>query len=180
MANKRYKKFGFTLVELMVTVLIVGIAILAISGVIAGAHKDYAAMFKRVHGQITNDAFAARLRFDKICRLASAGDATIDTSVPSLRVLYYSTPNVNGNAYLEPDSYARFYLEDSQLKLETGLIGSTDDLPEVLASNVAELEFSFSNPGDSKSIQMVMTLDADTSNAHDYSMTITCGSIMHN
>ena len=68
MTSKRYKYYGFTLIELMMTILIVAIAILAISGVIAGAHKDYAAMFKRVHGQITTDAYTSRLRFEFYCR----------------------------------------------------------------------------------------------------------------
>ena len=79
-----------------------------------------------------------------------------------------------------PDSFAKFYKSGTNLLLETGPIGTTDSTPEVLARNVAELEFSFSNPQDSKSVQMVMTLDKDTSNASDYSITITCGSIMHN
>ncbi len=183
MTNIKSRNRGFTLIELMVTAIIVAIAILGISGVIAGSHRDYAQMFKRVHGQISNDAYTTRLRFDKICRKARFGSAVIDTSVPSLEVLYYSSPNVNGSPLLElspPDSYAKFYLSGNQLLLETGLIDTTDSTPEVLASNVSDLEFSYSNPNDSKSVQMVMTLDKDTSNSYDYSITITCGSIMHN
>ena len=180
MTNITKRNYGVTLIELMVVVIIVGIAIIGVSGVIAGSHRDYSIMFKRVHGQITNDAYSARLKFDKICRQAAAGSAVIDTSVPSLEVLYYSSPNVNGNAYAKPDSFAKFYLSGTDLLLERELIGNTDSIPEVLASNVAELKFSFSEPQDSKNVQMVMTLDKDTSNDNDYSMTITCGSIMHN
>ena len=171
---------GFTLIELMVTVIIVTVAIIGISGVIAGAHRDYSSMYKRVHGEISNDAYTSRLRFDKICRKARAGSAVIDTSIPSLEVQYYSSPNINDSAYLEPDSFAKFYLSNNQLLLETGTIGSVDDIPEVVAKNVAELEFSYSNPNDSRSVQMVMTLDKDPSDPYDYSVTITCGSIMHN
>jgi hypothetical protein len=183
MTNRKNRNHGFTLIELMVTAIIVVIAIIGISGVIAGSHRDYSEMFKRVHGDIANDAYTARLRFDKVCRKAKAGSAVIDSSVPSLQVLYYSSPNVNGSALLElspPDSFAKFYKSGSNLLLETGLIGTTDDTPEVVARNVTELEFSYSNPEDSKSVQMVMTLDKDASNANDYSITITCGSIMHN
>lgn len=180
MTNMKRKNHGFTLIELMVTVIIVAVAILGISGVIAGSHRDYAQMFKRVHGDISNDAYTSRLRFDRICRKARAGSAVIDTTVPSLTVLYYSSPNVNGSALLEPDSLAKFYLSGTNLLLETGPKNTTDDTPEVLARNVAELKFSYSDPQDSRSVQMVMTLDKDTSNASDYSITITCGSIMHN
>ncbi len=183
MTSRKKRNHGMTLIELMVTVIIVGVAIIAISGVMAGSHRDYAQMFKRVHGDISNDAYTARLRFDKICRKAAAGTAVIDTTVPSLTVLYYSSPNVNGSALPEispPDSFAKFYKSGTNLLLETGSIGSTDDTPEVLARNVTELEFSYSVPQDSKSVQMVMTLDKNTSDAYDYSVTITCGSIMHN
>ena len=102
----------------------------------------------------------------------------VDTSIPSLEVLYYSSPNVNGSAYLEPDRFARFYLSGTNLMLETALIGGADDTPELVAKNVAELEFSALSEG--KSVQMVMTLDEDTDNDYDYSLTITCGAIMHN
>ena len=180
MTIRKKISYGFTLIELMVTVIIVAIAILGISGVIAGSHRDYSIMYRRVHGDITNDAYSSRLKFDKICRKAKAGSAVIDTSIPSLTVLYYSSPNVNDSAYLEPDSFAEFYLSGTDFLLKRGTIGSTNITPEILAKNVVELEFSFSNPGDSRSIQMVMTLDKDIANTSDYSLTLTCGSIMHN
>jgi prepilin-type N-terminal cleavage/methylation domain-containing protein len=178
MKNMKTKNDGLTLVELMITVLIASIAIVGISGVIAGSHRDYRLMFERIHGDIVNDAYSARLRFDKICRKARAGTALIDTSIPSLEVLYYSSPNVNGSAYLDPDRYARFYLSGTNLMLETAPIGGTDDAPELVARNVVELEFSAPDGG--RSVQMVMTLDEDTDDDSDYSLTITCGAIMHN
>jgi len=178
MTNKKARNDGLTLVELMITVLIASIAIVGISGVIAGSHRDYRLMFERIHGDIVNDAYSARLRFDKICRKAKAGTALVDSSIPSLEVLYYSSPNVNGSAYLPPDRFARFYLSGTDLMLETAPIGGTDDTPERVARNVVELEFSAL--GDGKSVQMVMTLDEDTDDDTDYSLTIACGAIMHN
>ena len=178
MTNKKTRNDGLTLVELMITVLIMSIAIISISGVIAGSHRNFRLMFERIHGDIVNDAYATRLRFDKICRKAKAGTALVDTSVPSLEVLYYSSPNVNDSANLPPDRFALFYLSGTNLMLDTGPIGSDADTSEILARNVAELEFSALS--DSKSVQMVMTLDEDTDNDHDYSQTIACGAIMHN
>ena len=90
----------------------------------------------------------------------------MDTS-PSLSVLYYSTPNVNGDADLPPDRYAAFFLNGTDLMLATGTYdpnsGATVQTgTETVAGNVTELQFSA--PPDFKSVQMVMTLaDSDHS-----------------
>jgi prepilin-type N-terminal cleavage/methylation domain-containing protein len=172
MINMKVRNTGFTLIELMITVLIVTVAAVAISGVIAGSHLQYAQMFKRVHGDVANDSYNSRLIFDRICRKAKASSAVINSSVPSLRVDYYSNPNVNGSAYLIPDKFAIFYLGGTNLMLDTGNVGSSADTSTVIARNVTELEFSAPNI---KSAQMVMTLKNN-----DHSITITCGSVMHN
>ena len=153
--------------------LIVVVATLGVSGVIASGHTHYVLMFRRAHGAVTNDSYTSRLIFDKICRKARAGTAILDPSGPSLEVWYYSMPNVNGSAYLEPDKFARFYLSGTNLMLSTGDIVSDSDTTTVIARNVTELEFSA--PYDGKSVQMVMTLEDN-----NHSITITCGSIMHN
>ncbi|MBN2589345.1 MAG: prepilin-type N-terminal cleavage/methylation domain-containing protein [Sedimentisphaerales bacterium] len=172
MQSRKYKNKGITLIELMVTVVIIVVAIVSISGVIAGVHKDYSKMYKRVHGNVTNESYTARLKFDQVCRRGTAGKALIDTSIPSLEIWYYSVPNVNDEAYLPPDKFARFYRSDTNLMLSTGDIGSSADTTQIVASNVIGLEFSYLNP---KSVQMVMTLKDQ-----NHSKTITCGSVMHN
>lgn len=171
MPKKITKQSGFTLIEMMVTIVIVSIVMLAIAGVIADAHKGYSQMCDRIQGDIVTDAYAARLRFDKICRMARAGTAIVGTSPPTLRVSYYSVPNTTGDPDLSPDSNATFSLSGTNLVLNTGT-GT-----ETVARNVIELRFS---EVDDKSVQMVMTLDKDPGNPNDYSITVTCGSIMHN
>ena len=181
MAKRTTNNPGFTLVELMVTILISSIVLLGIGGVIADSHKGYNRMFTRIHGAIVNDAYFARLRFDKVCRQARAGSATVDASVPSLRVLYYSIPNYSSDPDQEPDSYATFFLDGTYpapLMLARGTYDPnteayTQTSTETVAGNVTELQFSA--PFDGKSVQMVMTLSDN-----NHSMTVTCGSIMHN
>jgi len=174
MPNRKTKRPGFSLIELMVTILIASIVLLGLANIMADAHRGYGKMYERIHGDVVNDAYVARLRFDKICRRARAGTAVVDTSVPSLQVLYYATPNMDGDADLPPDRYAEFYLSGTDLMLDTGITPGTPTAPpETVASNVIELQFSA--PLDGKSVQMVMTLSDS-----DHSMTVTCGSIMHN
>ena len=63
-------KTAFTLIELMMTILVASVAVLAVSGVVADSHKGYSRMFTRVHGNVETDAYIARIKFDKICRMA--------------------------------------------------------------------------------------------------------------
>ena len=173
MSNRKIKKSGFTLIEMMVTMLIAGIVMLGLANVIADAHRGYGKMYTRIHGNIVNDAYIARLRFDKICRKAVGGIAALGPDAESLTVVYYSVPNTTEDPDLPPDMYAEFYLSNTDLLLATGAIGpNTVPTTETVAGNVTELQFSVP---DSRSVQMVMTL-ADP----NHSITITCGSIRHN
>lgn len=183
--NRKTKESGFTLIELMVTILLASVVFLGVAVVLADGIKGYDRMFRRIHGDVVNDAYFARLKFDKICRMSRSGSIRLDPSVPSLQVLYYSTPNVNGAADLEPNRYAQFYLNGTDLMLGTGTYDPETDTAtqtdtQIVAGNVAESSpgvssLKFSAPVGGKCCQMVMTL-ADS----DHSITITCSSIMHN
>ena len=172
-ANQKTKKSGFTLIELMVTILLASVVFLGVAVVMADGIRGYRQMLTRVHGNLANDAYVARIKFDKICRKARANSATLDTSVPSLQVLYYSTPNTTGGADDPPDMYALFYLNGTSLMLDTGTVtAGTAATTETVANSVTELQFSTTH---SKSVQMVVTLNDNVN-----SITVTCGSIMHN
>lgn len=169
-------KPGFSLIEMVVTVLIAGIVILGIAAVMADAHRGYRKMYERIHGNIVNDAYAARLKFDSVCRKSSRYH--IGYAPQEVIVLLYSN-NLNPGA--DPDKYARFYPEDdsypTNLILDTGTydpntgaITPTGD-PETVAQNVEELKFSL----DGKSVQMTLTLDDD-----EHGLTVVCSSIRHN
>jgi len=185
MPKKITKQSGFTMVELMVTVLIASIIMVAISGVIADASKGYNQMYNRIHGDIINDAYVARLRFDKICRSARAGTAILNADATTLQVLYYSKPNNTNDPNLPPDRYAEFYLNNTNLMLDTGTYNPNTGViaqtgTETVARNVVGSSLKFSAPVNEKSVQMVMTLDKNPAINSDYSITVTCGSIMHN
>lgn len=178
MDNKINKnRSGFTLMELMVTILIASFVFMGVAIVIADGVRGFKRMNLRVHGDVVNDAYFARLIFDKTCRQARAGSAELNKiSTPSLRVLYYS---VTPSATEEPDRYAEFYLNDNSktLFLEKGSYdpnsGSTNYISTTkVARNVEELNFTEMHY---KSVQMVMTLKNE-----DHSMTIICGSVLHN
>lgn len=181
MAEKiKTKNSGFTLIELMVVILLASIVFLGVGVVLADGIRGFRGMLTRVHGPVVTDAYVARIKFDRICRKARAGRAVVDgSSAPSLQVLYYSVPNEDDDADLEPNMYAEFYLIGTDLMLNTGDYNAdTEETTltgtETVANNVVELIFS-ETP--SKGVQMVLTLDDPDSN---YSMTVTCGAIMHN
>jgi prepilin-type N-terminal cleavage/methylation domain-containing protein len=180
MVNKiKKRRRGFTLIELMVTVLIASIGFVAVGMVLSDSIRGYKRMTTRVHGDIVNDAYVARLMFDKTCRMGRNGTAVIDDTIPSMEILYYSMPNVTGGADDDADMYAEFLFNDADntLMLEKGLIGVADPSPVVVARNVTEVKFSTIH---SKSVQMVLTLDNTATVTGGHSMTITCGAIMHN
>ena len=171
--NRMAGRRGFTLIELMVTILIASIVVLGVASVMADAHRGYNRMYQRIHGNVITEAYTARMRFDAICRKASSGGVSLDTSIPMLEVYYYSVPNVHGDADLLPDLYAQFYLNGTSLMLARGdIVSGAVIATEVLATNVTELKFSADS---GRSVQMVMTLD----DGRD-SITVTCGSMRHN
>jgi prepilin-type N-terminal cleavage/methylation domain-containing protein len=180
--NNKFRR-GFTLIELMVTILIASFVFVGVSIVLADGVRGFKRMNLRVHGNVTTDAYVARLTFDRTCRKARAGSAIVDVDMPSLRVLYYKDKPSTSE---DPDMYAEFYLnEDTKsLMLATGSYdsitgGTTEINSRTVAGNVEDLKFSKTN---SKSVQMVMTLDSSgNDNADDdHSITVTCGSVMHN
>jgi len=179
MEKSRTIKHGFTLIELMVTILIASVSMLAIGMVIADSHRGYRRMFTRIHGGVVDDAYVARLLFDKICRSSSGSYEKYDEAVPSEVQVYLYSNNISPGA--DPDQYARFYLSGTDLMLERGSAtydeankemtsGAASGLA-VVVGNVMELKFDI----EGSSVQMVLTLDDG-----EHGLTVTCTSIRHN
>ncbi|MHC4559561.1 MAG: prepilin-type N-terminal cleavage/methylation domain-containing protein [Planctomycetota bacterium] len=194
---------AFTLVELMVTILAAMILFAGISVMLVHGHLGYHRLFKRVNSQVVRNAYEARRTFDRAVRKSSIrrcdpmnADYEFLAEQNEAYVYYFSNPQ--DMTIEDPDRYARFYLEGSQLKLERGDVGlGTFDTPPpglpsrsptstiILAHDVLAPESGiFSVQG--ASVRMVLLLDDETNAAAGVSkiqtlkMTVTTTAIRHN
>ena len=178
-------RFGFTLIELMVTILIASIVLLGAGIVLVDAHKGYNDMYSRIYGSVVTEAYISRITFDRVCRKASMSyrDAATEGDTSQQVVYYYSPSNITmADATPIPDRYSRFYTNGGSLLLDDGpaiLVGEDLTMGAVsntitVANNVTSavfLELSIDNP----SLQMILTLDDGSD-----SLTVTCSSVRHN
>ena len=173
-------RLAFTMIELMVTILIVGVVIIAISGVLADAHRGYRETYERVYGDVTTQAYTSRITFDRICRKSSNSYNT-NTGTDELYVYYYSAIDTT-NAPI-PDRYAHFYTNNAgSLMLDQGpanisgpndIVLQTANSSQALAINVTSAEFLQTEA--SNCTQMILTLDDGKQG-----LTVTCSSVRHN
>ena len=63
---------GFTLVELMITTLVMSIVGFAIGVVIVDGQISWNVMYERINSDIVSDGYAARHKFDSVMRSASS------------------------------------------------------------------------------------------------------------
>jgi prepilin-type N-terminal cleavage/methylation domain-containing protein len=172
--NKNFKnRRGVSMMELVVAILISSIVLLGAAVIIVDAHRGWNSLYQRIHGDVLNDAYYARMRFDSMCRKADGGIVRLEADVPLLELYYYSVPNVGSDPYLSPDLFVQFYLNGTELIQDSGDIAtSTVTSSEVIARDVTELKFSADG---GRGAQMLLTL-----NNGQESITVTCGSIRHN
>ena len=174
MKHKRVKKRqGLTLIELMVTIMISLIVLMAIGFVLVDNQKGYSRMYDRVHGNIVTDAYVARKAFDTTCRKASAKRYKLGLDGDFLEVYYYedvNSPNI--------DRYANFYRSGDELMVDYGVVDTAnwDTKPAFssvrLAQNVSDVKFS----ADACSVRMILRLD----NGDGGTMTVTTSAVRHN
>jgi prepilin-type N-terminal cleavage/methylation domain-containing protein len=180
--NKPKKtKRGFTLIELMITLIIAAIAILSITSVLADAQRGLKQMYKRVYDGVVLDAYVTRRTFDRIVRKSSIRNYVIDNNPAatfgntSLTVYYYNNPQVPGPL----DGYATFQREGAELAIYRGNLqpGTFNPEPDpsrdVLAINVKTLEFSVLGSG--SAIRMALSLDSGPDK-----MMFTTSAVRHN
>ncbi len=171
---------GFTLIELMVTILISVMVFGGIGLVIADSHRGWNKMYNRNNTGVVPDSYVAGKAFDHICRRAYSLVVVLGGSSDTLTVFYYANPAALPPEKPEPlpDSYARFYLSGTNLMVDYGsLVPNTFNLQsppastQKLAEKISSVRFSVPERGPACT-QMMLTLD----NA----MTITYSSIRHN
>ena len=165
-------KYGFTLVELMVAMLISIIVLLGVGAVLADAAKGWNQMYNRVNGGIITDAYVSSNTFDSVVRKCTYTRSSLDPLGQYVYVYYY--PDLTST---EASQYARFYREGTTLKVDYGTAGSvTPTSTNILANNVTNVNFSISyGSAIAKAVKMILVLD-DTK----HSITVTSSSVRHN
>ena len=165
---KRYKSStGFTIVELMVTMVVMVIVATAIGAVIVDNQRSWGVMYAKINSDVASGSFAARKKFDSVIRSASGEKVLLDIDGKWIEVYYYAS-----YASTAVDRYGKFYAADGDLNYEYGQLNpkATIDV-ETVCENVSDCTFRQAGG----SVQMILTLDDGTQKN-----TIVTSAIMHN
>ncbi len=168
MDEKRHRaRKGFTLVELMITTVVMLIVGLAIGVVIVDGQTGWNTMYDRLNSDVVTDGYVARKKFDVVMRSASRGQSLIAGDGSWIEVYYYASPFST-----VVDRYARFYVADGDLNFEYGQLEPRATLGvETICENVASCTFKQAGT----SAQMTLTLDNGTQ-----TNTIVSSAVTHN
>lgn len=138
--KRNFRQQGFTLVELVVTIIISSILVSAIAVVMMDTQRSWSNSYSKVFGGAVNDAAVAKTAFDHIVRKASHLTHQLN-STDDLTVYYYA----DWENSTELDRSARIYrsaLNPSEMYIEHTRINDNYLTSKVLLSeNVADLEF---------------------------------------
>jgi Tfp pilus assembly protein PilW len=168
MTKKRPKApRGFTLVELMITMVIMMVVGLAIGVVIVDGQTGWNTMYDRMNSDVVTDGYVARKKFDVVMRSASRGQFLVDANGSWIEVYSYASPSST-----VIDRYSRFYVSDGDLNLEYGQVDPRVTLKvETVCGNVSACTFKQGGT----STQMTLTLDNGTQ-----TNTIVSSAVTHN
>jgi Tfp pilus assembly protein FimT len=155
MAQKRQTGLkGFTLVELMITMVVMIIVASAIGVVLIDNQRGWSNMYGRINSDVTTDGFVARKKFDAVVRNSSSEKISVDPVGTWIELYYYAS-----SASTVVDRYVRFYEADGDLNVEYGTLGPKVTLSvKTICSNVSAC--TFKQVG--RSAQMILTLDNGT------------------
>jgi hypothetical protein len=167
------KRYGLTMVELSITMLISTFVVAGIGVAMVDSQRGFHQMYERTQGDVVTDAYVARAVFDRICRKAS-----IQRCLPAIgalgsyaEVYYYNDANSTA-----PDRYAQFHVANGTLLADHGAYNMTTKnktlvSTETLATNVTAWQFAIQGSS------VIMTLSLQKGNQP---LTVTCSSIRHN
>jgi Tfp pilus assembly protein PilW len=167
------KRYGLTMVELSITMLISTLVVAGIGVAMVDSQRNFRQMYERTQGDVTTDAYVARAIFDRICRKAS-----IQRCLPAIgalgsyaEVYYYNDANSTA-----PDRYTQFRVTNGTLLADHGIYNMTTKnktlvSTETLAANVTGWQFAVQGSS------VIMTLSLQKGNQP---LTVTCSSIRHN
>lgn len=171
MSLKIAKTKGFTLVELMVTILMATIVIAGAGIVLVDSQRGFSKMYNRVHGDIATDAYVTRRAFDSTIRKSTISRSLVDVDSQFVEVYYYQDVTSP-----KPDRFANFYRNGSLLLVDYGQYEwdtrtTTPVSIVTLARNVKDVNFSVQG----LSVRMMLTLDDDKED-----VTVVSSAIRHN
>jgi len=158
---------GFTIVELMITTVIMISVGLAIGVVIVDGQTGWNTMYDRMNSDVITDGYVARKKFDVVMRSANMGQSLVDADGAWIEVYSYASPSST-----VVDRYSRFYVSDGDLNLEYGQVDPRVTLSvDTVCGNVSDCTFQQVGT----STQMTLTLDNRT-----HTNTIVSSAVTHN
>lgn len=162
--NEKYS--GFTLIELMVTLMISAIILSAIGVMVADSSSWFSDSYSKINSQPAVESLLARKTFERIIRQASSMGCWVSPNETAVEINYYSSP-------AGPiDSYAQFYTSGTDLMLEKGSLSPrTPTSMKTICKNISACTFKSTG----SAVQMILVLD-DGKNKYG-SLT---SAIMHN
>jgi hypothetical protein len=173
--NKK-NRYGVTLIELMITVLIAMLVMAGIGVAMVDSIKSFPKMYERTEGNVVNDAYVVRAAFDRICRKASTKLAEIDSG--GTFVVVYSYNDANSTSL---DRYAQFRANGTSLLVDYGTytaatkaktLTSTETIATTLNPDTTKRpKFAVDGSG----VMMAISLKKD-----NQEMTITSTAFRHN
>ena len=158
---------GFTIVELIITALIIAIVGFAIGAVVVDAQSTWNNMYDKMNSDVITDGYIARRKFDTVMRKASSQSYLLDSVGDWIEVYYYASDSSS-----LVDRYARFYVSDDTLNFEYGQLSPRKTLDvETVCKNVSDC--TFKQVG--RSVQMILKLDDKTQ-----TNTVVSSAVTHN
>ncbi len=146
---------GFTLVEMMITMVIMIISATAIGTVIVDSQNGWSNLYNRVNADVVTDGYVAKKKFDSIIRGASCEQIVLDSNKNWVEVYYYASDSSTA-----VDRYARFSTSGGDdLMVEYGQLNPKVTLNvETICQNVSSCKFDQKG----SSVQMILKLDDGT------------------
>ncbi|MBN2180601.1 MAG: type II secretion system protein [Sedimentisphaerales bacterium] len=142
---------GFTLVELMITIVFMIIIAAGIGTVILDNQRGWSNMYGRINSDVVTEGYAVRKQFDSIVRNASSEKIIVSDTGEWIEFYgYYNDESI------ETDIYKRLYHSDDKLYLEYGQLSPRATISvETICSNVSDCTFKQFG----RSAQMILKLD---------------------
>jgi prepilin-type N-terminal cleavage/methylation domain-containing protein len=147
----RRSTHGFTIVELLITTVILVIVGLATGAVMVDAQSSWNVMYGRINSDVIADGYAAKAKFDSVMRRASRENIFLGDSGSWIEACSYAD-----DASTVVDRYWRFYASGGDLIAEYGQLKPRETLNvQTVCRNVSALTFRQFG----YAIQMTLVLD---------------------